>query len=90
MVGNSMEYTKEERKLYHIKQERIKNSRRQFDAFMSEQGWEKRHMFMRGSKWSRGGNTITYDWHGWRINGEIITVEELMRFINSPKFLCFE
>lgn len=45
-----MRYTKEEREAYRIKQERIKDSWKQFDTFMSEQGWEKCHLFMRGNK----------------------------------------
>ena len=85
-----MRYTKEEREAYRIKQERIKDSWKQFDTFMSEQGWEKCHLFMRGNKQTRGENTIIFNRNSWRLNGAKITTEELMRFINSPKFLCFE
>ena len=85
-----MKYTKEEKEAYRIKQERIKNSWKKLDTFMLEQGWEKRHLFMRGNKWTRDEDTITYDRHGWRLNGAKITTVELMRFIYSPKFVCFE
>ena len=53
-----MRFTKEQREAYRIEQERIKNAWNRFDTFMSEQGWEKRHLFMRGNKWTRGENTI--------------------------------
>lgn len=77
-----MKYTKEEREAHRVVQEGIKNSWKQFDAFMSEQGWEIRHLFMRGNRWTRDEDTIIRDRNGWHLNGAKITTEELMRFLN--------
>ena len=72
-----MRFTKEQREAYRIEQEKIKNAWNRFDTFMSEQGWEKRHLFMRGNKWTRGENTIIYDRNGWHLNEECLTKQKL-------------
>lgn len=43
-------YTKAEKEAYRQEQARIKAAQERFDSFMSEQGWTKYLLFMRGSK----------------------------------------
>ena len=74
-------YTKAEKEAYHQKQARIKAARERFDNFMSEQGWTKYHLFMRGTKWAKGTDTIIHNSDGWRLNGQKLTEKELHQHI---------
>ena len=49
------------------------------DTFMSEQGWTKFHLFMRGTKWVNGDDTIIYDRNGWQLNGQTMSKQELFK-----------
>jgi hypothetical protein len=80
-----MRFTKEQRDAYRIEQEKIKNAWNRFDTFMSEQGWENRHLFMRGNKWTRGENTTIYDSNGWSLNGSIVPYEQIVETIEYNK-----
>ena len=67
------------------KQEREvrRQRRRAFGNFLKNTGWECRLLFMRGTHWTRGEDTITRGREGWRLNGVIISKEELLLFVNE-------
>jgi len=77
-------YTKAEKEAYRQEQARIKAAHERFDSFMSEHGWTKYHLFMRGSKWMKDADTIIYDRDGWHLNGQNITEKEFYQYIQYP------
>lgn len=66
-------YTKAEKEAYKIAQANIKAEYERFDAIMAEHGWTKYHLFMRGTKWTKGEDVLILDAKGWHLNGEPIT-----------------
>ena len=74
-------FTKAEKEAYRQEQARIKAAHERFDNFMSEQGWTKYHLFMRGTKWAKGTDTIIHNSDGWRLNGQKLTEKELHQHI---------
>lgn len=78
-------FTKAEKEAYRQEQARIKAAHERFDSFMTEQGWTKYHLFMRGSKWMKDADTIIHDSDGWHLNGQNITEKELHQFIHYPE-----
>ena len=78
-------FTKAEKEAYRQEQARIKAAHERFDNFMSEQGWTKYHLFMRGSKWTKDADTIIHDSDGWHLNGQNITEKEFYQYIQYPE-----
>ena len=78
-------FTKAEKEAYRQEQARIKAARERFDSFMTEHGWTKYHLFMRGTKWAKGTDTIIHDSDGWRLNGQKLTEKELHQHIHYPE-----
>ena len=78
-------FTKAEKEAYRQEQARIKAAHERFDSFMSEHGWTKYHLFMRGTKWAKGTDTIIHDSDGWRLNGQKLTEKELHQHIHDPE-----
>lgn len=74
-------YTKAEKEAYNAAQAKIKAAQERFDAFMSEHGWSKFHLFMRGTKWVKGEEIIICDRNGWHLNGKIVTKQEINQFL---------
>ena len=74
-------YTKAEKEAYKAKQTLIKAAHEQFDTFLSKHGWTKFLLFMRGSKWTNGENTLIYDRNGWQLNGQTMTEQEIHKFL---------
>jgi hypothetical protein len=74
-------FTKAEKEAYRQEQARIKAAHERFDSFMSEHGWTKYHLFMRGSKWVKGDDTIIYDRNGWKLNEQTVTEQEIHKFL---------
>ena len=78
-------FTKAEKEAYRQEQARNKAAHERFDSYMSEQGWTKYHLFMRGTKWTKDADTIIYDRNGWLLNGQNITEKELHQYIQDPE-----
>ena len=78
-------YTQAEKKAYKAEQTQIKAVHERFDTFMSEHGWSKFHLFMRGSKWTKDADTIIHDSDGWHLNGQNITEKEFYQHIHYPE-----
>ena len=57
--------------------------RRAFGNFLENTGWTHRILFMGGGKWTRGDDTLIRGLETWRLNGQIITKENLLRFVNE-------
>ena len=74
-------YTQAEKKAYKAEQTQIKAVHERFDTFMSEHGWTKYHLFMRGTKWVKGDDTIIYDRNGWKLNEQTVTEQEIHKFL---------
>ena len=78
-------FTKAEKEACRQEQARIKAARERFDSFMTEHGWTKYHLFMRGSKWTKGADTIIRNSDGWHLNGQNITEKEFYQYIQYPE-----
>ena len=74
-------YTQAEKEAYQQEQAAIKEEWKRFDTFMSERGWTKYHLFMRGTKWVRGDDMIIYDRNDWQLNGQTMTKQEMHKFL---------
>ena len=74
-------YTKAEKEAYKTEYAKIKAAQERFDTFMSEHGWRKFHLFMRGTKWVKGDDAIIYDRNGWQLNGQTTTEQEIHKFL---------
>ena len=74
-------YTKAEKEAYKAGQTKIKEEWKRFDTFMSEHGWSKSHLFMRGTKWVKDDDVLIYDRNGWQLNGKTLTEQELFKFL---------
>ena len=74
-------FTKAEKEAYHQGQARIKAAHERFDSHMSEHGWTKYLLFMRGTKWVKGDDTIIYDRNGWKLNEQTVTEQEIHKFL---------
>jgi hypothetical protein len=76
-------YTKAEKEAYHQGQARIKAAQERFDSFMTEHGWTKYHLFMRGTKWVKGDDVLIHDAKGWHLNGVIVPEQDVKElFVN--------
>ena len=78
-------YTKAEKEAYRQEQARLKAAHERFDNFMSEQGWTEYLLFMRGTKWTKGADTIIRNSDGWHLNGQNITEKEFYQYIQYPE-----
>ena len=74
-------FTKAEKEAHRQKQARIKAAHERFDSHMSEHGWTKYLLFMRGTKWVKGDDTIIYDRNGWKLNEQTVTEQEIHKFL---------
>lgn len=72
-------YTQAEKEAYKAQQAQTKAEYERFDAFMTERGWSKYHLFMRGTKWTKGENVLICDRNGWHLNEQTITKQELFK-----------
>jgi len=75
-------YTQAEKEAHKAELTRIRAAHERFDAFMSEHGWTKHHLFMRGSKWVKDDDTIICDRNGWQLNGQTMPQQEIHKTLH--------
>ncbi len=51
------------------------------DAFVRN-GWKKYHLFMAGDYWLKGYDKITCFYNGYRLNGNLISCEQLIKMLD--------
>ena len=51
------------------------------DAFVRN-GWKKHHLFMIGDSWDKGDDKITCFYNGYRLNGNLISSEQLIKMLD--------
>ena len=51
------------------------------DAFVRN-GWKKYHLFMAGDYWLKGDDKITCFYNGYRLNGNLISSEQLIKMLD--------
>ena len=51
------------------------------DAFVRN-GWKRHHRFMIGDSWDKGDDKVTCFYNGYRLNGNLISSEQLIRMLD--------
>ena len=56
------------------------------EAF-AKAGWTRYHQFMAGSRWVKGGDTVTSYYGKYKLNGQPISKEHLIRMLHIDRRL---
>ena len=51
------------------------------DAFVRN-GWKRHHLFMIGDSWDKGDDNVSCFYEGYRLNGNLISCEQLIRMLD--------
>ena len=51
------------------------------DAFVRN-GWKRHHLFMIGDSWDKGDDKVTCFYNGYRLNGNLISSEQLIKMLD--------
>ena len=58
---------------------------RLIDYYFREKGWNQYHLFMRGTKWTKGNQTVIMDANGYKLDGERVGEDAIIALLDIDR-----